>query len=275
MTDAPLLRKERRNAFTLLELLMVIGILSVLYALAGSGFAALAASRSSPAQAAFEMASILENARAYAIAQSTYVFVGLTETDAARSPGAVPQNAGVGRVAVSVVASRDGTKHYATSTRNQGSDWIAHYADPSQPEYKGGHLIQIGNLRRFENLHLSDQLNGYSHAPPASGGMARPRILSNYYVLGTTTSTNQVLRFTYPLGFLAQAGSGCQYLFDRVIQFDPSGTAQIVCKTNGSEIGCWMEIGLQAANGTAVSGTANVAAIQISGLTGGTRVYTP
>src|SRR5438477_427973 len=51
---------------------------------------------------------LLDNARTYAKANHTYVFVGFAEVDGSVSPSSPPV-AGYGRVAVAVVASKDGT----------------------------------------------------------------------------------------------------------------------------------------------------------------------
>src|ERR1044071_3457179 len=70
---------------------------------------------------------VFENARTYAKANDTYVFVGIGEFDASRDPTASPQLGGVGRVAIAAVASKDGTRHCAYTTTNQGDDWTATY----------------------------------------------------------------------------------------------------------------------------------------------------
>src|SRR4029453_9990265 len=66
---------------------------------------------------------VLENARTYAKANHTYVFVGLAEADSSVNSDVRPQAAGSGRVAVAVVASKDGTRHfnYTTGTPAQGA----------------------------------------------------------------------------------------------------------------------------------------------------------
>ena len=168
--------------------------------------------------AVYDIGSTLDQARAYAMANRTYVFVGFEEVDASVSSSVSPQVATgatpYGRVAVAVVATKDGTKHYADATTAQGSDWQANYADSTKTDYRGGHLTAINKLQRFENIHLA------SFLPPAtSGPMARP-VVSTSYVLGNADCTSQT-PFTWPLGSLLTGGY--QYRFDKVIQFRPPG----------------------------------------------------
>ena len=267
LTFPPVVLVSRRparsaSAFTLIELLTVIAIMSMMMALIAPMLLGLKGTRDMGSSAA-QIAGTLDQARAYAMANNTYVFVGIAEVDASVDSSARPQvNAGAspyGRVAVAVVASRDGTKHSSTVTTDQGSDWQSTYG-------KGDYLTALGKLQRFENLHLAS-----SNPPPASGPMARPDV-SRYYILGNASCASTT-PFSWPLG--SQLTGGYQYRFDKVIQFDPQGVARITYASNGDEIRTYMEIGLQPTNGVVVSSGPNVAAIQIDCMVGTTRIYRP
>jgi len=259
------------KAFSLVELLVVVSILVAVMALLVPAFSGIKGG-GDLTKAAYDITGTLDQARAYAMSNSTYVFVGFAEVDASVDSSAKPQvatgAAPYGRVAVAVVASKDGTKHYADAVSQQGADWQANYGDSTKPEYKGAHLVAISKLQHFENLHLSGTL-----PVPASGAMARP-VVATPYILGNADCSSQT-PFTWPLGSLLAVASGYQYRFDKVIQFDPQGVARIIYGNNGDSITQWMEVALQQTHGNAVSTGSNVAAIQIDAMTGATAIYRP
>jgi Tfp pilus assembly protein FimT len=271
-TRAPSNRKPRKDAaaFTLLELLIVVGIIAVLMVLIAPIFTSLK-SAGDVTDAVYGIKGLLEGARTYAKANHTYVFVGFAEVDASVDPSANRQVAGNGRVAVAVVASKDGTRHGAYTTSNQGSDWTATYSN-------GAKLMAIGKLQRYENLHfLAVNFGSWLPSDHPSSNMARYQPTSNTYNLGTSSSTTP---FSWPLG--SALGSG-QYDFTVVVNFDPTGIARVATETNADEIASVMEIDLISTHGTAPSPTptpfnqdiGNHAAIQIAPMSGEVRVYRP
>lgn len=223
-------------------------------------------------KAAAGIVSILEQARAYAMANNTYVFVGIAEVDSSVDAAAKPQvttgPAPYGRIAVAIVASKDGTRGYDVNNPGNGTtgSWVDNYAN-------GANLVAISKLQRFENVHLADSLNGFGATVPSTGGMARPAILSNSYVIRNAPFPSPCSTpFDWPLG---QALNSGQYSFKKVINYDPQGVARIQYATNTDTIAQYMEIGLQQTHGTVVSTGANVAAIQQDPITGATRTYRP
>jgi prepilin-type N-terminal cleavage/methylation domain-containing protein len=285
---ALLKRRERASAlrravalceggFTLLELVIVIGIIAILLVLGGPAFTTLT-SGTDVSSAIYGVKGLLENARAYAKANHTYVFVGFAEVDSSVDPSVIPQittgDKPYGRVAMAVVAAKDGTSQYEYATTDQGNDWKANYAN-------GAHLIAVGKLQIYENLHFVP-LDFGSWTPTAhpDSKMARYQPTGPPYILSNALSKS-VTPFTWPLG--SPLDSGYQYLFDRVINFDPTGIARIATSTNGDAVAHVIEIDFQPAHGTVFQplpddfnqdvGTHSV--IQLGTTSGAVRVYRP
>jgi len=272
---------QRKRAFTLLEMLVVMGIIATLMVLVAPAFTNLK-SAGDVTNAVYGIQGLLDNARTYAKANNTYVFVGFAEVDSSIDSSVSPQvTTGAtpyGRVAVAVVASKDGTRHFQYATSGQGSDWQSNYADSSKPEYRGGHLVAVGNLQRYENLHFLVDFGSWTQAAHPTSNMARFQPSNTTYTLGNSGSSS-VTPFTWPLG--SPLASGYQYRFNKVISFDPQGVARIATATNADEVTTVMEIDFQPSHGTAVppaptnQDVGNHAVIQIGPPSGANRVYRP
>src|SRR6266496_5456645 len=78
------------GAFTLFELLIVIAIIAVLMVLIAPAFTSLK-SAGDVTSATYGIKGLLENARTYAKANHTYVFVGFAEVDSSVDPSVSPQ----------------------------------------------------------------------------------------------------------------------------------------------------------------------------------------
>jgi prepilin-type N-terminal cleavage/methylation domain-containing protein len=261
---------ESIRGFTLLELLIVVGIIGLLLVLMAPAFTSMK-SGSDFTNAVYGIQGVLENARTYAKANRTYVFVGFAEVDSSVDPSVSPQVPGNGRVAVAVVASKDGIRQFNYATSGQGTDWTANYSN-------GANLFAVGKLQRYENLHFLVDFGSWIPAAHPNSNMARFQPTGPPYILGNAASTS-VTPFTWPLG--SPLNSGYQYRFDRVIYFDPTGTARIATSTNADAIVSVMEIDLQPTHGTLVPSNpsnqdaGNHAAIQVAPMSGEIRVYRP
>ncbi|MBA3542886.1 MAG: prepilin-type N-terminal cleavage/methylation domain-containing protein [Chthoniobacterales bacterium] len=254
--------RERVSAFTLVEMLVVIAIVLVLTLLLAPAFTSLK-SAGDVTSAAYSIGGLLEQARSYAMANNTYVWIGFKEVDVSKDSSVSPQTIGTGRVAIAIVASRDGTRGYDASNSSLPNPAWANYNN-------GANLVAISKLQRFENIHFATTLNGFGNQPPTSGNMARPYIISNNYVVGNAAPS--VTPFDWPLGSALNVG---QYSFQKVFYFDPQGVARTQTSSNTDGIGAYMEVGLQQTNGTTVSSSPNVAALQIDCMTGSVRKYRP
>ena len=95
----------------------MIGVMILLTALLTPAFTNLK-SAGDVTSAAYTIKGVLEQARTYAMANNTYTWVGFYEEDASQS-STNPPTPGVGRLIMSIVASKDGTTVYnPNSTTN-------------------------------------------------------------------------------------------------------------------------------------------------------------
>src|SRR5882724_5715725 len=98
-------------AFTLVELLVVISIMALLLVLIAPAFTYIKGG-TGVSSAAYTIQGVLDTARTYAKANNTYTWVGFTEVDVSQDSSVSPQAPGMGRVAMAIVASKDGTRGY-------------------------------------------------------------------------------------------------------------------------------------------------------------------
>jgi prepilin-type N-terminal cleavage/methylation domain-containing protein len=107
----PTLHAKARCAFTLLELLIVVGIIALLMVLVAPAFTSIK-SGTDVTSAAYTIKGALDTARTYAKANNTYTWVGFYEENVANPASPNLDTPAVGRVIMSIVASKDGTKIY-------------------------------------------------------------------------------------------------------------------------------------------------------------------
>jgi len=271
---------SKHSAFSLIELLVVIAIMVALTALLVPAFRSIGGANGFT-QGAFEVKGVLDQARAYATANNTYVYVGFSEVDATVASTVVPQvNAGqsaYGRVAVAVVATKDGSSGYGEDLAN----WITDYNTTTR-----NNLVAVQKLKELNGVHLVD----LGANPPSSGNMHRPTVSNNgtlSYNLGNSACLVST-PFTWPLNAALPASSAAavssptQYAFFKVIQFDPQGVARIPSSAGSSNsVAHYIEAAFVQTRGNlkpAIPSNQNVGnqfAIQIDSMTGSTRLFRP
>jgi prepilin-type N-terminal cleavage/methylation domain-containing protein len=250
-------QRERADAFTLLELLIVVAIIALLLVLIAPAFTYIKGG-TDVTSAAYTIKSVLDTARTYAKANNTYTWVGFKEVDVSQNASDSPQINGMGRVAMAIVASKDGTRGYdiTNPTLPSPSAWTNYN--------NGANLVAVGKLQYLNNVHLAGALT-------MTGNMARPNVSSNNYIIGV--AANSVTPFDWPLGSALDNG---QYSFKKVINFDPQGVARIQYSTNTDIISPYTEVGLQQTHGNTVdTNSPNVVAVQLGGVGGNVNIYRP
>src|SRR5438477_1118971 len=158
-------QRERARAFTLLELLIVVGIIGLLLVLIAPAFTTIKGG-TDVTSAAYTIKGALDTARTYAKANNTYTWVGFFEEDASLS-STTPATAGPGRVVISIVASKDGSNVYS-SVVGPAADMDA----------AGTRLLQVGKLVKLDNMHLRTFTNG-TGAVPADTFPTRPPVVGS------------------------------------------------------------------------------------------------
>ena len=243
-------------AFTLLELLIVVGIIGLLMVLIAPAFTTIKGG-TDVTSAAYTIKGVLDTARTYAKANNTYTWVGFFEEDASLS-STTPATAGPGRVVISIVASKNGTMLY---TGNLASSVILD-GPPNQTA-----LLQVGKLTKIDNVHLKTFLAATATPPPDSFD-TRPAATSTAAQIGDTTPPSPALTFHYPVGT-----SPGQYAFTKAIQFSPRGEC-VITNTNYTPARI-AEVGLMPTHGAAVPNPTppNLVAVQINGFAGDVRIY--
>jgi prepilin-type N-terminal cleavage/methylation domain-containing protein len=249
---------ESVRGFTLIELLVVIGIIGLLLVLLAPAFTYIKGG-TDVTSAAYTIKDVLDTARTYAKANNTYTWVGFFEEDAPPPP-TIPVPAGVGRVVMSIVASKNGTIIYNPSSLAQQDLTTS--------------LLQVGKLTKIDNVHLWT----HTDAPLGTGSTfdTRPNVASTFCI-GDTSPSNSTTPFQYPVGNPAPA---TQYAFVKAVQFSPRGEARINNSTASSGVEVFplqtvAEIAVEPTHGAATPAAvpANVVAIQFTGIAGNVKIY--
>ncbi len=275
--------RARSSGFTLVELLVVVGVIVLLTGLAIPAFNAIRGGTDFTSEV-YNITGMLDQARAYAMANNTYVLAGITEVSANQDTGACPQVSGTGRIAIAIVASKTGMRPYQSLLPNNLATW------PASLYASGTAFIPVGTVMTFPNLHMVDlQYNGNSALSlPASGNMARPALGAyGYYYDLPNVSGSSSTQFAWPLGtsIAFPPVSPTKYAFSKVIEYDPQGSARIISASNSASypdaVPLYIEIGLEPSAGGVVASqpsnqnTGQLAAIQINGISGAAHIYRP
>jgi Tfp pilus assembly protein FimT len=232
-------QRECAGAFTLLELLIVIGIIAVLLVLMAPAFTTIK-SGGDVTSAAYTIKGVLDTARTYAKANNTYTWVGFAGSIGPNTP---PDGIS-GKVKLAIVASKDGTNLWS--------------ANNSLPPDK---LTQVGKMVTLDNIHIGD-----TGTPQNDGTEFESReSVDSLHRISTTDTT--------PYTFTVQG-----QLFDKWIQFSPRGEALLhggnYSIVKAAEVGVLPTHGnLLAVTQSGAQWLGNVVAIQVGGFTGDVKIY--
>ena len=243
-------QRERSRAFTLVELIVVIALISTLMVLVAPAFTGIK-SASDVTSAAYTIKDALEQARTYAMAHHTYVWIGFYEEPAGQ-PSTNPATPGTGRIVISTIASADGTTVY--NPRSLAA------IDPTR-------VTQFNKLVKVEGTHLATFPDGSGTGDTFD---SRPAAIYETARIGDATPPNPSLTpFQYPVGNPAPAA---QYTFVKAVEFSPRGEARI--NNRNYTLKTVAEIGLQPTHGAAVDvNSRNLIAIQFGALGGDLKIY--
>jgi Tfp pilus assembly protein FimT len=235
-------QRERASAFTLIELLVVVGIIALLLVLMAPAFTYIKGG-TDVTSSAYTIKGALDTARTYAKANNTYTWIGFA--------GSIGSNV-TGNVALSVVASKDGTDLGTSTTGNA-------------PDITSG-VTPVGKVIRLDNAHI-----GNTGTPTDDGTdfESRAPVLPAYKIGYAGTQYDSAYYFSE---------QGTQ--FNRWIRFSPRGEALV--KGGATQVTPYAEVGLLPTHGTTLAVTydqgtdtysGNLVAITVSGFGGAVRIY--
>jgi len=242
-----------------MEMLVVMAIVALLAALSLAAISGLQES-GNITSSAYNLTGILQNARAYAMANNTYTWVGFYEasgtspTVAAEPVNVAPPytTPNVGHLIVCVVAAIDGTKNLTRVDPGSGLSVT--------------NLVAVQKLTSLLNIHITN-LN--TSLAPATGSSTQPNTLSGRQLANSFLDSEDPTISYYKFTMF-------NYTFYKTISFSPRGEAIMDPSTLPESIQHLIEIGLLPAHGgTLNSATKNLVAIQITGVGGEVKIYRP
>jgi hypothetical protein len=203
--------------------------------------------------AAYTIKGVLDTARTYAKANNTYTWVGFYEENGsiASSPNSATPK--IGRVVISIVASKNGTMIYNSS-------------NPAKINTTS--LTQVDKLTKIDNVHLTT----FTDTPSGTGTTfdTRPNVASAYRI-GDTMPSDSLTPFQYPVG---NPEPNAQYTFVKAVEFSPRGEARVNNSTTAYTLQTAAEIGLRLAHGSTVDTVSpNLVAVQFTGVGGNANIY--
>lgn len=257
----------RAGAFTLIELMVVIGVVVLLTSLLAPAFTNLK-SAGDLTNAAETIAGTLAQARTYAMANNTYTWLGFYEEAAssASASNATPPYPGKGRLLLAIVRSLDGTSIFDQ--------------DDPPAVLPANRIAQVGKLVKLEGVHVTD-----IGAPPSPTPNPTPlpssldARLGLPYTYAANLNADHFNRISSDsddqtkFWFVAQG-----YTFYKTVRFTPRGEANL---NSTYSLKVAVELGLVPTRGDIAPTpppagrryAGNVVAIQFSGVGGNFKVY--
>ena len=241
-------------------MLVVIGIIAILLVAIVPAFTKIKTA-GDITNAANTIKDALEQARAFAMANNTYVWVGFYEENTTASAPTVsnPPYPGKGRIVLATVFSKDGTKIFDDN-------------DPTA-SLPAGAISTLGKLIKIEGIHLTD-----IGAPPSPTPVPTPMADSldgrpdwpytdgagigadHYNRINSDSADTTRFKFT-----------ALSYTFPKTIRFSPRGEAN---PNSTYSLKNAAEFGLRPTHGNTVDALSrNVVAVQFAGIGGNFKIY--
>jgi len=250
------LKQPTARGFTLMELLVVIAILGIIIAVS------LPALRGQNDAGNFSksvegIAGILDQARAYATAQNTYVWVAFYPLDPSALPAPYTDHGGE-QLYVVTYASNDGTDPV---------QWGAALSDipiPYIPTGSPAEIVQLAKVRLFKQIHLVAETGSYftsAQIPSLPATQNEPALPLSQVNFQLPLKSPALTLSDQPL----PADESSKTL---VVGFTPLGSAQV-----GPSPVAYIELDFQPMQAANVLSTNNLAALRISGLGGLPTIY--
>lgn len=236
--------------------MVVIGIVVLLTVLLVPAVTSLKGARDIT-NAAYTVKGMIEQARAHALINNTYTWVGFFEEDGSIA-STNPATVGTGRVVISTVASKDGTIVY--------QEPVVAPSTPMDP----GKLVQVSKLIKLDYVHLRTFTNGTGTG--IDSFLTRPPIpgtASDNAKIGDTSPPVSLRPFQYPVG---NSSMTAQYTFAKMIEFSPRGECR--ANNNNYTIRALLEVTFQPVKGTVFDSNKSHA-VQVNGFAGNIKLYQP
>jgi len=219
----------------LIELLVVLAIIALVSAIAAPTFMGLNSSGRMN-ENLLEVRGLLEEARQYAIAQNTYVWVAFLPSTSTTT--------GMATLSVAILASKDGTDPAGPLS------W-ADYSYGTVPNSEIGLISKITTLQQISLLSNVGNFTSQIVSLPSTSTIG-----------GLAVNNNGFFNLQSP-------GTSTPQVFTEALQFTPSGEAR-----NLPTPVSLVELDLQLQKGSVLDAH-NVAVIRVNGLTGESITYRP
>ncbi len=231
---SPIYRQSR--GFTLIEILMVITIMAVIMGISIAAFGSFS-SQGKTNQTTLEVGGLLEQARQYAVAQNTFVWVVFNKENEPTLKN--------DEFTVAIVASKDGTDPNPSPNRAYSYGTVPSATLDLISKIKTFQAVQLKNAGSFTSAQIPS-------LPPTRHGSAM-----------TGFSENASFQIQIP-------GTSSPTLFDRSIQFTPNGGIRY----NDAPID-FAEFSFQPTQINPEKSDRLAVVVRVNGLTGRTSFYRP